>query len=218
MQTETATRETSRHSIRLVLNAGCGANAPASLHPAFRNAGWKETRLDLDETVKPDIVGSVTDLGSIADAAFDAIWCSHSLEHLHGHDVPTALQEFRRVLRPDGFALITAPDLESIAQLVVSGRLEDVAYMSPAGPITALDMIFGHSASIERGNVFMAHNTGFTPDRLGHLLIDSGFAEALVIKGVFFDVWGLALMPMADKAELLEVFHSAGLDFFSDSE
>ena len=33
----------------------------------------------------------------------------------HGHQVPDALGEFSRVLRPDGFALITSPDLETVA-------------------------------------------------------------------------------------------------------
>jgi predicted SAM-dependent methyltransferase len=203
-------------AVRYVLNAGCGANTPSSLHAVFRNSLWEETRLDLDRAVAPDIIGSLTDLSAISDASFDAIWCSHSLEHLHGHDVPNALSEFRRVLQPDGFALITTPDLEAIAELVVSGRLEDVAYTSPAGPITALDMIFGHAASIQQGSHYMAHNTGFTADRMGHLLIDCGFTEALVIRGKFFDLWGLALMPMADKQGLLQGFRGTGLDFYSE--
>jgi SAM-dependent methyltransferase len=202
--------------LRRVLNAGSGANVPRNLHAVFRGPDWQEIRLDLDERVAPDIVGSLTDLGDMADASFDAIWCSHSLEHLHGHDVPKALAEFHRVLKPDGFSLITTPDLEAIAELVVNGQLETVAYTSPAGPITALDMIFGHSASIEKGSAFMAHHTGFTAERLGHLLIDCGFAEALMIRGRFFDLWGLALMPMADKQALLERFRNAGLDFYQD--
>jgi SAM-dependent methyltransferase len=115
-----------------VLNAGCGAYATTALHAAFRNPAWTETRLDLDEGVRPDILGSVTDLKQIPDGAFDAVWCSHSLEHLYRHDVVKALAEFQRVLKPDGFTLITSPDLESIAELVVSGRLEEVAYKSPA--------------------------------------------------------------------------------------
>ena len=208
--------EPATHAIKRVLNVGCGPNIPTKLHPIFRNDAWSETRLDVDENVEPDIVSSISDLNSIPNGSFDAVWCSHSLEHLHGHDVPSALAEFRRVLKPDGFGLITAPDIEAIAELVVAGRLEDVAYVSPAGPITALDMIYGHSASIKSGAVFMAHHTGFTPDRLGRLLIDCGFAEALVIKGTFYDLWGLALKPTTDKQNLLSHFRATGLDFHSE--
>jgi SAM-dependent methyltransferase len=199
-----------------VLNVGCGAYSPRGLHPAFRNASWKEVRLDIDPNVKPDLVGSITGMEAVLDADFDAIWSSHNLEHLHSHEIARAVAEFRRVLKPDGFALITCPDLEAVAELVVSGRAEDAAYQSPAGPITALDMLYGHSASIEQGNPFMAHNTGFTADRLGRLLVDGGFAEALVIQGSCFDLWALALMPNANKAELLIRLETHRLNFFSD--
>src|SRR5665213_540831 len=40
-------------------------------------------------------------------------------------------------------------------------------YTSPAGPITPLDMLFGHSDSIASGHLYMAHKTGFTCASLG---------------------------------------------------
>jgi SAM-dependent methyltransferase len=202
---------------RRVLNTGCGSNAPERLHSIFRNAGWKEVRLDIDQRVRPDIIGSITDLGKIESASFDAIWCSHNLEHLHTFEIPKALAEFHRVLKPDGFALITTPDLEAIAELVVSGRLESTAYQSPAGPITALDMLFGLSTAIAHGNVFMAHNTGFTADRIGRVLIDSDFPEVLVKRGPHYDLWALALMPDVDKEALLAHLRANNLDLFPES-
>jgi SAM-dependent methyltransferase len=201
---------------RRVLNTGCGSYTPERLHAAFRNGGWKEVRYDIDQRVKPDIVGSITNLSGVQTASFDAIWCSHNLEHLHTYEIPKALAEFRRVLKPDGFALITTPDLEAIAELVVNGRLEDTAYQSPAGPITALDMMFGLSTAIARGNVFMAHNTGFTADRIGRVLIESDFHEVFVKRGAHFDLWALALMPEADKDTLLAQLRASNLDLFPD--
>jgi hypothetical protein len=65
------------------------------------------------------------------------------------------------VLKRDGFALILSPDLSVIARFVCDGREDAVAYESPAGPITQVDMLFVHSASIVSGNLSMAHNTGF---------------------------------------------------------
>ena len=44
----------------------------------------------------------------IEDASFDAIVSFETLEHLENHD--RLLEEFRRVLKPDGFLLISTPD------------------------------------------------------------------------------------------------------------
>jgi len=199
--------------MKKVLNAGSGPATPDRLHAAFRNGAWQEVRMDIDPKVSPDILGSLEDLGQIADKSFDAVYCSHSLEHLHPHNVRFAIGGIARILRPDGFALITTPDLEPIAALIVQGRAEAVAYQSPVGPITALDMVYGHAASIAKGNHFMAHNTGFTEDRIARLLIEARFEEVLVIKGNSYDLYALALMPQADKGHILTELRGGGLDF-----
>ena len=180
---------------RTVLNIGSGPPRPEKLHPAFRDAGWREVRLVIDPAVKPDIVGSMTEMGaSVGDQSVDAIWSSHNIEHLGAHEVPLALAEFRRVLRDDGFALITCPDLEAVAALVLERGLDAVAYVSPAGPVTPLDMLFGHGASIAAGHGFMAHRTGFTLELLARLVLEAGFAEVRIVKGRL-DLWALCLMP-----------------------
>jgi predicted SAM-dependent methyltransferase len=202
--------------MKRLLNAGCGFQHPGALHHAFADESWLEVRVDIDPAAKPDIVGSVTNMrGFIPDSSFDAVWSSHSLEHLHAHQVTIALGEFRRILRQDGFALITTPDLEAVARLVADGQLDEVAYASPAGPITALDMMFGHSASIAQGNCYMCHNTGFTCERLGRLVLEAGFAEVIVTTGTAYDLWALALMPASDRAGLVQHFRLHGIDYTS---
>ena len=131
--------------------------------------------------------------------------------HLYAHEVPLALVEFKRLLKPDGFALITLPDLEAVASLVLDQGLDEVAYVSPASPITPRDMIFGHSASITRGQFYMAHKTGFTSASLGRQLADTGFATVLV-KREGLDLWALGLMQEADQATVQDDLRSAGLD------
>jgi hypothetical protein len=42
------------------------------------------------------------------------------------------------------------------------GLPEASAYTAPAGPIAPLDILYGHRASMARGNLFMAHRCGFT--------------------------------------------------------
>ncbi len=169
---------------KVVLNVGCGF-VGQRLHPSFEGAEWRELRLDIDPAVNPDIVCSMIDMQPLASGSIDAIWSSHNLEHLHRHEVPVALSEFLRVLRPGGMLLLTMPDLQKIAELVVAGELEDEAYLSPSGPISPLDMIFGHAASLAHGNLHMAHKTGFTARTLNRLLDDAGFAEIAVSRDGF---------------------------------
>ena len=195
-----------------VLNAGSGPYSARKLHPIFARDAWQEIRIDIDPQSQPDLVGSITDMqSSFTPQSFDAIWSSHTLEHLYAHEVPSALAEFKRVLRPDGFALITSPDLESIASLVVDHGLDHVAYTSPAGPITPLDMLFGHSASIARGHHYMAHKTGFTAASLGQRFADAGFPTVLV-KRDRLDLWVLGLMREADQASIQSKLVAVGLD------
>lgn len=200
-------------SLPQVLNVGCGVKSPMKLHASFRGNGWKEIRLDIDERVSPDLIGTMTDMRSvIPDGTFDAIWSSHNIEHLYAHEAPIAIKEFRRILRNDGFALITCPDVSAIAELIVDGKFDDPAYVSPAGPISALDMLFGHTRSIAEGNVYMAHKTGFTVSRLGRLLLEGGFPEAWVFNGTSFDIWAVALMSEADHVRVRRLLADGGLE------
>lgn len=181
---------------RIVLNVGCGYPSSQGLHHAFKGPGWRELRLDINPEVSPDILCSMTDMRSVATGSVDAIWSSHNLEHLHRHEVPVALAEFRRVLRTGGELLLTLPDLQRVAELVAAGRLEDEAYSSPAGPITALDMIYGHTPSLARGNRHMAHKTGFTAHTLTRLLTEAGF-DGLSVQRDGLALWARACKPAA---------------------
>jgi predicted SAM-dependent methyltransferase len=181
--------------VRTVLNVGCGHASRLSLHEHFHGPGWREIRLDIDPAVRPDIVCSITEITPVRSASVDAIWSSHGLEHLYRHEVPRALGEFFRVLMPDGFALLTLPDLQRVAELVAADRLEAEAYVSPSGPITALDMMFGHTPSLARGNMFMAHKSGFTAATLRNLLAAAGFVDIRVHRGNAFDLWAWACKP-----------------------
>jgi len=180
---------------KTVLNVGCGYPLRQKLHRHFHGPEWREIRLDLDPAVRPDIVCSITEMRPVAANTIDAIWSSHNLEHLQRHEVPQALAEFIRVLKPHGLLLLTLPDLQQVAQLVVEDRLEDQAYHSPSGPVTPLDMIFGHTASVARGNPFMAHRTGFTARTLHKVLIEAGFVEVSLRPGTAFDLWATAHKP-----------------------
>jgi predicted SAM-dependent methyltransferase len=180
---------------KLVLNAGCGYATRQNLHTRFHGPEWREIRVDIDPAVEPDYVCSITALTPLASDSVDAVWSSHNLEHIYLHEVPSALGEFARVLKPGGILLLTLPNLQKAAEFVAQDRLEQEIYRSPAGPITPLDMIFGHTASLARGHGFMAHKTGFTARTLQRLLIDAGFAD-LELRQDQFDLWATGYKPL----------------------
>lgn len=170
---------------RLVLHVGSGPLDPELLHPLFRTPQWRQVRLDIDPQVQPDVASSITQMTAVPSASCDAVWSSNNLEHLYTHEVPAALGEFRRVLKPDGFALVAVPDLQVVARAVAEDRLEETLYVSPAGAVTPLDMLFGYRPSLKSGNQFMAHHTGFTARSLRDALLRAGFGEIELYQGEF---------------------------------
>lgn len=157
-----------------VLHVGCGGHHIIGQH-GFSPDEWREIRLDINPAMQPDIIASITSMPQVADNSIDAVYSSHNLEHLYAHEVPKALAEFRRVLRDDGFCLIIVPDIQEVAKLVAKGKLLITAYNSSAGPITPLDIMYGHGTSIENGNLYMAHKTAFTDESLRSAMVDAGF-------------------------------------------
>ncbi len=181
--------------MKTVLHVGCGP-LPSRLHPSFAPGQWRELRLDLDPKVAPDFVASITDMAPVPGAAVDAVYSSHNLEHLYPHEVPLALAECVRVLRPDGYLLITLPDLQAVARLVAEDKLEDAAYVSQAGPIAPLDILYGHRPSLAAGNLYMAHRTGFTARTLARALVEAGFAGVEARRDeAALALWAQAYMP-----------------------
>jgi SAM-dependent methyltransferase len=168
---------------KLLLHVGSGPKNLKVVHPLFRTPEWVEVRLDIDPNAEPDLVASMLDMSAVPADSVDAVWSGNNLEHLYPHEVPTALREFLRVLKSDGFALIAVPDLRRIAQAVAADRLTEPLYDTPAGKVTPLDALFGFGSALAAGNLFMAHHTGFTPRSLDAALRESGFNHVELYQG-----------------------------------
>lgn len=151
---------------KTLLHVGCGAT------PLFDwIKGYDETRVDVDPSVNPDIIASMTDLGEIGE--YDMVLCCHALEHLHPVDGDIALQELKRATKTGGSVLLFVPDLEDIKPT------SEVVYDCPSGPITGLDMYYGQ-IDTTRDNFWMCHKTGFISDTFSRVLEKAGFSSVTV--------------------------------------
>ena len=147
----------------------------------------------------------MTDMSAVASQSVDAVFSSHNIEHLYPHEVPIALAEFKRVLKPDGFVLITCPDLQSVCARVANDQLTEPAYVSGMGPISPLDILYGHRTSMQAGNLYMAHRCGFTGKVLAGTFSQSGFHSSVKIRPQHFDLWAIAIKGTESEDRLVDL-------------
>lgn len=169
--------------MKKVLNVG-GNSKAIPLPPPY--AGYEHLLLDIDPTGKPDICCDARQLATLEAAQFDAIYCSHNLEHYYHHDVAKVLGGFRHVLNDTGFAHIRVPDVGAVMKACVERGLdiEDTLYQSSLGPITVMDVLYGYGKQIESSGVeFFAHKTGFTKRSLSRALVQAGFDKIYCTEG-----------------------------------
>ncbi len=164
--------------MRTLLHVGCGPKYKQQTTAGFDSDDWSEIRLDVDATVKPDVLGSMTDMSTVASESVDAVFSSHNIEHLYPHEVPVALAEIVRVLKPDGFLVVVCPDLQAAAKLIAEDRMFETAYESPAGPVTPFDMVYSHRSYTHRDKPHQAHHCGFSKSTLQATLLANGFKTA----------------------------------------
>ncbi len=190
------------------LHVGCGPKRKDRTTKGFNTPEWHEIRLDIDPSAEPDVIGTMTDMSAVASESVDAVYSSHNIEHLYPHEVPLALTEFLRVLKPDGFFVVTCPDLQSVCALIAEDKLTDAAYSSPAGPIAPIDILYGHRPAMAHGNLYMAHRCGFTQKVLTGTLQSCGFKSVATMargRAPFFDLFALACKSSFPEDEMLKL-------------
>lgn len=132
---------------RSVLDAGCGTGYGAAI---LAEAGARSvTALDIDRRSiryaarhfrRREVTFAVADLEAplpLPDASFDAIVSSNCLEHLHH---PGAfVDEMRRLLRPDGVAVVAVPPVTSEA---LAREHDDIHYHHSVLTVTEWQALF----------------------------------------------------------------------------
>lgn len=164
-----------------LLNVG-GGNKEIAIPPHYD--GWRHLLLDIDPRGGADVVCDARELVEQPSAQFDAVYCSHNLEHYYPHDSERVLRGFAHALKADGFAEIRVPDIAAMMRSMAEQGLDidDVLYQSAVGPILVRDVIYGWHVEIEKsGRDFYAHKTGFTARSLSAALLRNGFAHVALV-------------------------------------
>ncbi|MCF8169259.1 MAG: hypothetical protein K9K38_23085 [Rhodoferax sp.] len=99
-----------------------------------------------------------------------------TLLHVGCGPLTLALAKLRRVLRPQGRAVIICHYLHAAAKLIAEDRLFDLIHEEGAGSATPFDMLFSLRAMAGREKPYMAHHCGFTASTPQEALPGSGFA------------------------------------------
>lgn len=185
-------------SRKRVLNVGGGDKAiPIPAH----YDGWEHVLLDIQQAPGVDLVHDARRLAELRAASFDAVYCSHNLEHYYPHEVPLVLAGFHHVLKSDGLAEIRVPDIPAVMRHAIEHgmELDEVLYESPAGPISVHDVIYGYGREIETsGEDYYAHKRGFTHQSLRAALEQAGFAAVWLAEPANFEIGALAFKQQPD--------------------
>ena len=184
--------------MKTFLNVGCGPETESKIR-GFDNDDWKEIRLDIDEDVNPDIVGTLTDMKLVETATVDAVYSAYNIDNIYAHEVPIALGEFYRVLKDDGIVFVRCPDIQSVCKAVLEDKLLETFYETEDGQkITPLDILLGNRQELSDGNEYMAKKCGFTYSVLNKAFSDAGF-KARYGGRIAFNGAELALVAFKQK-------------------
>ncbi len=142
-----------------------------------RKEGW--TVLNAQPGPHVDVVGDFSYLAQIGAGAVEEVYASHVLEHLrYADELPQALAEIFRILRPAGKLMAAVPDLEILCKLFIhpqSGPRErwDLMRIMFGGQIDAFDL----------------HKAGLWTENFGGMLHHAGFVDICRVEsfGLFQD-------------------------------
>jgi SAM-dependent methyltransferase len=169
---------------------GCGASAPVEWEnydasptlileraPVIRNI--LRRRVFPAEVRFGDIVRGLP----VPESSCEAVYCSHTLEHLTLEEARKALRNTLRILKPGGRFRAVVPDLKILALRYVGANDPDAAYRfqletdlgkerKPGGVVGRLRSLFGNSAHLwmwdEASLVAETKAAGFLDVRRAH--------------------------------------------------
>ncbi len=201
--------------MKTFLHVGCGDERRKKTPFAQAGEDWRETTLDVDPASRPDILGSMTSLAGVAAHGFDAVYASHSFESLYPFEVPVALAEFKRVLKPEGFVLIVCRDQQAEGPAVGDGKASNPAPAPSAGRgTTPMNITVGLPPVLGGGPNFTARRVGYTQETLSAELTRAGFALGAAGRRTapYHELWVIAFVSPQPE----DVLRAAAMAYFPD--
>lgn len=187
---------------KLVLNVGSAGSR--DLPPVFAN--WQQTTLDIDPRTGADIIADALELRRLPPSTYNAVYCSHCLEHFPRHEVRAVLAGFHHVLKPAGFTYLRVPDIAALVTELATRDIDDVWYISQGGPITFHDVLYGWGRQLAAGNKYYAHKSGFTELALTRELSKAGFPVAMIARDLGeLHAYGFKVKPTARQLRSLQL-------------
>jgi 2-polyprenyl-3-methyl-5-hydroxy-6-metoxy-1,4-benzoquinol methylase len=108
-------------------------------------------------------------LTSLNGTQYDAVCCSHNLEHHYRHDGRKVIQGIAHILKQEGFVEVRVPDIGQVIRAVTEMHLDldEKLCNSAAGRITAHEITCGFQTEIvASGRDYYAHKTAAADRKL----------------------------------------------------
>lgn len=163
------------------INMGCG----------WRNFGPDWIHIDGGDYGHID-AKSITNLSQFKDNSVDLIYSSHVLSYFDRTETIPVLNEWHRVLKPNGTLRIAVPDFFQIAKLYINGNIQLDKFVGP---------LYG---KMKMGNHFIYHKTTYDFNSLKNVLESCNFNDCRlydwrITEHSMFDDHSQAYIPHMDK-------------------
>lgn len=143
----------------------------------FDDDNWNEIRFVIDKNVDPGFERTLFDMSQVNSESLDAVYSCNNIECFYPHEVEIVLGEFLRVLNHDGYVVVQCRDLQSACDYVSQDKLLDTLFESEAGPISAMDILYGPIKDLTNGHHSRLHKCGFTYSALIEVFRKAGFKK-----------------------------------------
>jgi len=161
-----------------IVDLGSG---PAS--NSYRTDEGYVVRVDVRDDVKPDFRCDLRSL-PFKTGDYDLVYSCHVLEHFKLSEISAVLDEWVRIMKPEGEMRLVLPNLEWAARHIVNREVDK----------DVMNVVYGEQNYIEN-----FHRAGFTPDMIEGALKKKGFTRFL------WDFNSYHMMVRAWKVEPAEV-------------
>ncbi len=139
-----------------IIDLGCGRP-----EDSYTTDEGEVLRVDIREDVNPDYRCDLRIL-PFGTGEFDIVFSSHTLEHFSRKEVPTVLDEWVRILKPDGEFRMVVPNLAWAAQHILNNEIDG----------DVMNVLYGAQTYDEN-----YHKMGFTKQIVEQLLAERGFKK-----------------------------------------